>query len=147
MASGTDVSGIARALRRFAADESGSVTVETVLWLPFLFGLLMLFIDVSLAFFGRAQAFRVIQDFNRMVAVGAIEDPAVARTRLLASFERVSAGADASVVVNCGVVTTVMTIPVSDLVKFTSPFLIQDFSDRDIVVGATHFVEFDTACT
>ena len=45
------------------------MTVEAVLWLPLLFGVLMLVADVSMAVYGKAQAFRLIQDTNRALSV------------------------------------------------------------------------------
>lgn len=129
---------------RFARDEKGAVTVEMVLWLPFIFGLIMLITDVSLAFFGRAQAYRVVQDLNRVVSLGLVSDETKARDMLLASFEGVSPNASATVTVENGFVSTIMTIPASDLIMFSGPLLLRSFADVTMTVGAQHYVEWPT---
>lgn len=128
-------------LRRFARDEGGTVTVEAVLWLPFFFSLLMIITDVSLAFYGKAQAFRVVQDVNRAVSVGRIATASSAKTILLNAVKELSPNAAADVVKNDQTVTTVVRMPSSDLVLFLGTVISYRFTGLTVTVGAQHYLE------
>lgn len=128
-------------LRRLARDEGGTVSVEAVLWLPFFFSLLMIITDVSLAFYGKAQGFRVVQDVNRAVSVGRIADEASAETILLRAVADLSPNASADVVKNDQTVTTVLQMPSSDLVLFLGTMISYNYAGLTITVGAQHYLE------
>lgn len=125
-------------LRRFAADESGVVSVEAVLWLPLLFGFLMLTADVAMAFYGKAQAFRTIQDANRALAVRRISTPAQVVTLVRNAYLPYAPNATVRSVVQNGVVITQVDVPISDLVIFTT---LGGFLNRTIEVQARHYLE------
>ena len=59
--------------KRFVKDDSGSTTVEAVLWMPFFMGLLALIVDASMLFNSQAQMLRFIQDANRAFSTGQLE--------------------------------------------------------------------------
>lgn len=61
---------------RFAADERGSVTVESLLWLPVFFAFLGLAVDGSVIFSNRSLVLRTIQDANRGLAIGRFDNEA-----------------------------------------------------------------------
>jgi Flp pilus assembly protein TadG len=114
----------------FARNESGAVSVEAVLWLPFFFGFLMLVTDVSMAFYGKAQTYRIVQDVNRALSVGRITTPTQAKTVLINSMNSLFPNGDpypansqlVSVCLSSGnsVVSTTVQIPIQGLVVFTS---------------------------
>jgi Flp pilus assembly protein TadG len=114
----------------FARNESGAVSVEAVLWLPFFFGFLMLVTDVSMAFYGKAQAYRMVQDVNRALSVGRITTPTQAKRVLVNAMNSYFPNGDPypqntqliSVCLSSGnsVVSTTVQIPIQGLVVFTS---------------------------
>lgn len=59
-------------LVRFFRSESGSYTIESVIWLPIYVFILALMMNVSMVFFNESQLLRVVQDGNRSFAVGRI---------------------------------------------------------------------------
>jgi Flp pilus assembly protein TadG len=61
---------------RFARDERGSVTVESVLWLPVFLAFLGIAVDASVIFSNRSLILRTIQDANRMLAIGRFDNEA-----------------------------------------------------------------------
>ena len=59
-------------LRRFVVSESGSSTVEAVLWFPIFFFFTLFVLDASMMFNAQARALRMVHDTNRALAVGRI---------------------------------------------------------------------------
>lgn len=127
-----------RRLGRFARDEGGAVTVEAVLWLPIFLIFLMLVADVSMAFYGKAQAFRTIQDANRALAVRRVPDTTAVVAMVENAYQAFAPNAQAASRVDNGVVTTWLRIPVSDLVIFVT---LGNILDSDIYVSSSHYLE------
>ena len=46
-------------MKRFGRDESGTVTVEFVLWVPFIFAFVLIAADATLAFMRQSQMWQV----------------------------------------------------------------------------------------
>ncbi|TNC51932.1 hypothetical protein FHG66_03740 [Rubellimicrobium rubrum] len=124
-------------LTRFARSEDGSVTVEAVLWLPVFFGLLVMITDASLAFYGRGEAYRVLQNGNRAFATGRLDSPAATKRWIESTMETVAPNASVETKVNADrtIVVSRMSIPVSDLSLFNM------FEGFDMVVQSEHYVE------
>ena len=57
-------------IKTFSRQESGSSTIEFVLWLPIVIAILLLIVDSSMLFMSRTHAMRVLQDTNRLYSVG-----------------------------------------------------------------------------
>lgn len=57
-------------IKAFPRQESGSSTIEFVLWLPIVIAILLLIVDSSMLFMSRTHAMRVLQDTNRLYSVG-----------------------------------------------------------------------------
>lgn len=131
--------------RRFARDDAGSVTVEAVLWLPLFFGFLMLVADVSMAFYGKAQAFRLIQDTNRALSVGVMKTAAQAQTSLQGAMDSYIGARKSRVTVVCGSgrVSTRVVIPIQNLMIFGA---LASGWGRNITVGAAGFIESPESC-
>ena len=51
-------------------DESGTATIEAVLWLPVFIAFFCLVADASFIFFGQNKAYRIVQDANRKLSIG-----------------------------------------------------------------------------
>ena len=53
-------------------DESGSATMEIVIWLPFLVFLIILTVDASVLYFRHGEMFNVARDAARSLAAGTL---------------------------------------------------------------------------
>lgn len=125
---------------RFRRDESGAVTIEAVLWLPFFFALLVLIADVSFAFYAKAQAYRVIENGNRSYAAAL---PAQRSTTATANWIRTSlAGlsptADVETRAMNGLVSTTVVLPSDDILMFD---WLESFGGFEVTVRAQQYVE------
>ncbi|EYD75521.1 hypothetical protein Rumeso_02867 [Rubellimicrobium mesophilum DSM 19309] len=131
---------LTRFARRFARDENGAVTVEAVIWIPFFFFILMLITDASLAFFSRAEAFRIVQNYNRAYSVGDLTKTGDVETRIEGAFTR-SKNDDATTTVSADktVVTTQLSYPIGDVMVFTTLGLPSTWR---ISVSSEHYVEW-----
>ena len=58
--------------RRFRNDETGSVTVEAVIWFPLFVVFLMMLADASMIFMNQARILRIVQDGTRRFATGSL---------------------------------------------------------------------------
>lgn len=127
-------------IQRFSRDEAGSVTVEAVLWIPFFFGLLMLITDVSLAFFSRAEAFRLIEIGNRSFSVRPGATTADVETWIEEQFDILSPGAQATTRVDAGtgIVSTILEYPAREVSLFGSLGVMGGWTIR---VRAMQYVE------
>jgi Flp pilus assembly protein TadG len=63
-------------LKSFRRDERGSTTIEFVLWVPVLFGLLLFATDVTLAFMRQSHAWQVSRETARIVARHGMDEAA-----------------------------------------------------------------------
>jgi Flp pilus assembly protein TadG len=113
---------LAPSWRRFARNEDGSVTIEAVLWFPMFIWLMMIIADASLAFFAKAEAFRIIQDGNRAFSTKALKTPGEVEAWVLAQFKQFSDDAVAvtDTISGGAIVRTRMAIPVDDVVLFNT---------------------------
>jgi len=129
-------------LRRFAKpfawDESGSVTVETVIWIPFFFFILMLITDASLAFFSRAEAFRLVERGNRAFVTGRLDTADATTLWIENAFRSKSTHADARMAIATGVVSTSLEFPAKDVVLFNTLGVLGGWSIR---VQAQQYLE------
>ena len=136
-----------RAKNKFMS-EDGTATVETVLWLPALFMIFILIINASFVFYKQSIMMRVIQDANRALSVGRIgpvDDLAAAVDNTETYIEeRISGFASHGTVkttVNSstGVITTTVSVPISDLIFNGNFNILTGFS---ISAQSQHFVEY-----
>lgn len=110
---------------RFVRTEDGSVTVEAVLWFPMFIWLMMIIADASLAFFAKAEAFRIIQDGNRAFstkAIASVDTVDEVEAYILGEFGDYSKDATAVTETVSGgtIVRTRLSIPVEDVVLFNT---------------------------
>lgn len=125
-------------LKKFLRDDTGSATVETVMMLPLLLAVLSLTVDLSLIFNSRAEVLRVIQDANRNVSIGRINDISTAEAYVESNIEHLAPNAHANATITAGVINTTVTLPASDLMMtgiFTS------ILDITMTLTAQHMIE------
>ncbi len=67
---------------RFGRDEDGAVLIESILWFPIFFALFVMIADLSVLFMNQARIKKVMQDGQRQMAVGVIDDCADLQTWL-----------------------------------------------------------------
>ena len=133
-----------RSIGRRLSDDSGAATVEFVLWLPVMAALFGLVVDTSIIFGDKSQILRIVQDVNRAVSIGHVPIPgdstriAAAEALILADIDNIAPNASAETTLVDGIITTTVTIPVSDL-SVTN--LIDVFHDFNVTVSAQHLSE------
>ncbi len=124
----------------FLRDESGSQTVEAVIWLPIFFTLLALVINVSMVFFDQSQILRVVQDANRAMALGMFSTTGEVETYIVYKLAFMTDQFDVSAALEGGFVTTTVIVPAMELMPVKLP--VGDyFSDTSVTVVASHLVE------
>lgn len=132
-------SNLATRYRLFAKDESGSSTIEAVLWLPMFMLLLSMVADASFIFHGQAQALRIVQDGNRAFSVGRLEDAAATQAYIRSNLISLSRSARVTTTLSGGIITTTALISVDDLLAIGSVGALTSF---DITVKSQHFLEY-----
>ena len=132
---------LGRRARRFARDEAGAVTVEALFWIPFFFGVLMLITDVSMAFFAKAEAFRIVQNGNRLLSVRSLDTAAEVETWVEDAYSGRSASADATTAISEDetIVSTQIVIPIREVMLFN---VFGATSDWVMTVNSQHYIEW-----
>ena len=142
---------IAKTLQRFSRDQTGSMTVEGVLWIPAYVFLMVMVADVCFVFYGQANALRLVQDANRAASTGMFTNDTdttnndtenttgitdFLTTRLATNNITPSA---IDVTFNNKVITTTLRIPASDL---DAVGLFDVLSGVSVSVRTQHYEEF-----
>ena len=127
-------------LKRFKSDESGTATIESVLWLPLFFYLLLLVVDVSFIFFGKAQILQDSHDGNRALSTGSLGNAAEAQSFITNAISDFSANATVTTVIDNGtsIVTTTINVPATDLMAIG---YVPVFNSTNIQIVAQHMLE------
>lgn len=127
-------------LAKFLKVEHGSISIESILWLPFYALFLVMIVDVSMLFNGRTQAQRTLQDINRLASTGYYTTEADVEARALELLGHLSdqLTVDATIDSTLGVITAVASIPANDLTIIGT---LPEFADFQITVGAWHMIE------
>ncbi len=109
------ITGLCCRFGKFGRCQSGTATVESVLWFPIFIVVFGLMVDASMIFNGQAKVLRVVQDANRNMSIGRlknIEETEAYIETVLASLDIV---AEATSTVTAGVVTTNVTLNANQL--------------------------------
>ena len=128
-------------LARFRREEDGVASIESLFWVPIFAIFLCMVLDVSLLFYGKAQALRAVQDGNRALSVHtSVTTPEAAEEFILANLAGIAPNAevDTSVDGTTNIITTVAAIPASDLLSIGT---FDYFDDVIITVSAQHYLE------
>lgn len=125
--------------KRRLAREDGSATIEAVLWLPFFLLVFALTFDTAVLFFAETEAMRVVQDANRLASIGRLDDVTATETFVETALNTLSPNVDATSSVSAsGVISTVVTIPSSDLAMFG---IFSQLREVTLSVSADHMLE------
>lgn len=122
----------------FLRDESGSFTIETVMWLPVLVFLFCMIADASLMFGKQAQVMRVVQDANRALSVGRLQSDAEVEAYIAQQIAWMTTNAVIATDVTNGVISSTVSIPAGDM---TATGFISAFSSLTVNVTAQHLSE------
>jgi Flp pilus assembly protein TadG len=115
------------------ADEEGSATIETVLWLPMFMFILTLLAETSIVFADQATAARAIEDTNRQLSTGAITTVDSAITSIKSRISTLSPNAIVSTTITKGIIQSSVSMPISDLIGTA---LAPIFSGFNVVVAS-----------
>lgn len=126
-------------LQSFCKKDDGTATVEAVLWLPVFFAFMIAVADASFIFFGQNTANRIVQDANRQLSIGRLQNEEDVEAFLTAALLNMSPNATVDSIIDQGVVTSSVNMPASDLV---SVGLITSLVNADVYVTASHYVEY-----
>lgn len=125
-------------LRRRWRDESGSATIETVLWMPVYVFFLALVFDSSFIFFNKTQVLRAVQDANRAYSIGRLKTLGETEAAIRSAVATIGAQAQVSSTLDNGVVRSVVQVRAGDL---GGVGIINRIADVPITVVAHHVVE------
>lgn len=131
---------ISRLLKRARQDESGAVTVEAAIWLPFFIFMVVAIADVAVIFHSQSRALETAEDAIRRYAIGELESPAETSTLIETALVNISPNAAAFTSVIDGLIHTEVVIPVKDVNGFGILARLRDF---DIRVNAQQVMEFE----
>lgn len=111
---------LSRTLRDFRKAESGSVTIEFVLWVPILMGFVMLSTDATLLMHEQTYLSELSRDAARMVAIG---DRTVdeARTETLGRLNS-DTGYEVTVALDGEYVAATVSVPFNKVILFNGVF-------------------------
>ncbi len=124
---------------RFRSDSKGSATIEAVLWLPMFIAIFALMADAAMIFNGHSRVMRVVQDANRNLSIGRLDTEDETEEYIVASLSTLSPNAVANTQIVAGVVTTVVTVPATDL-EILGMF--SSLNSIDLQIRSQHLIEF-----
>lgn len=130
--------------KAFLRQESGSSSIEFVLWVPLVLAILLLVVDSSMLFMSRTHAIRVLQDTNRLYSVGQFtgtqtERITAAQQYALQRLQGLSPSATITTTETNRVVRTRATLETAEIAQIGFLGLM---IDTTMVVAAEHRVEF-----
>ena len=108
-------------LNRFLAREEGNISIEMILWVPVLVGLLMMTADATFLLYRQTLLFDAARDASRQVALG-LRTPEDARDGAIARFSGDGGHYTADVALQDGYVTSEISVPFSDVLAFNGIF-------------------------
>lgn len=129
-----------RWLKAFCRSESGSYTIESVIWLPIYVFILALMMNVSMVFFNESQLLRVVQDANRSFAVGRISTGEAVKQYVTDRIAYLNITPTVTTDIVDGIIYTNLSVTATDLMPFS--MLHKFFAGTTIVVSAQQIVEF-----
>lgn len=125
--------------RRFRKEETGSATVEAVLWLPLFVVVFVMIADVSFVFHRQSQMMRIVQDANRAFSVGRLSSEEETENFVTDALAGLSESAVAVTTLNAGVISTSVQVPVTDMVAVG---FFNFLSGYNVEVSSEHYLEY-----
>ncbi|OWU84160.1 hypothetical protein ATO6_13965 [Oceanicola sp. 22II-s10i] len=123
----------------FTRDERGSATVESVIWIPIFVWVLALIINVSMIVFEKNQAYRIVQNANRILSTGNMSSTTQVEEYIQAELASFAPNAQVNTSIENGVVTSRVYYQISDLLL---PNVIEQLANIGITISAKHYVEY-----
>lgn len=127
-------------IRNFRSRSDGSATIESVLWFPAFMVIFALMADGAMIFSGHSRVMRVVQDANRNLSIGRLRTEEDIQDYIVTALAQLSPGASvvADMDTDPGIVTTVVTVPASDLEMLG---MFNAFSSLELTITSQHFIE------
>lgn len=126
-------------LRARVRDEDGAATVDAVMWIPLLFAILVMVVDVSFLFTNRAELMRLVQDTNRALSTGLLASEEEAETILVERLAAAGGATSVDTTIDNNIITTTVSMPASQLdVLGWFPVL----RNIQVTVASQHYLEF-----
>ena len=122
----------------FARSESGSSTLEAVIWTPIIVFLMSMIADFSFVFYGKANALRLVQDSNRALSVGAVATTSEVEDLVRNGMARVSTNVSVQTTVTSGIIKTVLSLPATE---FTSIHAVPGLANVNVTIASQQFLE------
>lgn len=126
--------------KTFCRSESGSYTIESVIWLPIYVFILAIMMNVSMVFFNESQLLRVVQDGNRSFAVGRISTLEAVEQYVTERIAYLNVTPTVSSQLVDGIIYTNLSVTATELMPFS--MLHKFFAGTTILVSAQQIVEF-----
>jgi Flp pilus assembly protein TadG len=136
---GVDLSLWQRA-RRFCRDDSGTATIEAVIWLPVFAFVLALIMNVSMVFFFESQMTRIVQDGNRAFSLGRLSNSDAVEEYIKGQLTHLDANISVATSLVDGFVRTDLEAPAGELMPLNIGR--SAFNAVKIRVSAQQIVEF-----
>ena len=129
-----------RPMSRFAKGERGSASIEALIWVPIFVFFLVMVLDASLLFYGRALALRAVQDGNRALSVGTVTSAAATQTHVKGLLSDIAPSARLTRTIDTGrgIVTTTAIVPATDLLTVGT---FDYFDNVELTIRAQHYLE------
>lgn len=127
-----------RVWRDCLSDDSGSASIEAVLWMPVFMFFIALVFDASMILMNRAHILRAIQDGNRAFAVGQLDSTAATEDAIAAGVARFGARVAPESTRQGNVIRSVVRVRAGDL---SAVGLLQPFANLQLTVFAHHLIE------
>lgn len=118
--------------------DDGSVSVEFVIWVPFILMLLSLFADVSLMLHRQTAVLHEVQFANRALATGIYATANEAEDAIRSAISHLTENATVSTTLSSGVIDTSVLIPADDVMALG---FLSAFDDMNLSVVAQHLAE------
>lgn len=133
---------IRNAVSKGVKDTSGTATIEAALWIPFIFAVFGIIVNVSFIFHGRSQVYRVMQDANRAISTGRYNEALTAEyvKKSLINLAP-NATVTTSIGPDTGVATTVVKVPTYDFMA-VGVMGIQNLFNFEMTMSSSHMVEY-----
>lgn len=132
------IASLTTGLRGFLRREEGTSSVEAVIWMPVFILLIAVVADASAIFGRQAEALRVVQDANRSLSLGRFLTIDQTEAYVSAQIADLSPNATVETVVNAGIITTTVVLPVSDI-GITG--LVSAFDELSVTISADFMSE------
>lgn len=100
--------------RRFSRCESGGVTVEAALWIPFWLFFLFGLAQTAFIFHGQARMLDTAQSATRAYAIGEIDSTSALETSIKGALATFSSNVTVNTYSSNGVIKTIVTVPAMD---------------------------------